>query len=502
MLWNRSLAILKRDWAIVSLIGLVQVGLALAYTTIKPALKADHTESVLSQKQQGETTTPQQIRKSAKVSNFPTISFHPSDAKNPLLPVKHEEQEKKVTGKTDNVPTLPVEPGKTFPPLAKPNTPTPMTFPPLPIPEPQGTKDTVPLPKINNSPTPSLPPVTLPNTKPMFPPVPTLPKDTTPLPPPVVPPNTSPKNPPISVPPLPNLPATEPQEIPQPIPPTIPTPGKSPISPPPAVEIPQVNTPAPLPTLPKSPMSTNPQPNTFPAPIPIHSQPPVPPSDIKQESTTLNSGNNAELIKALKEAKTVGVNKIPVNSMPPVPVEDLVKEPSTNPTLPLPINSQPEPSNIIQVKQEPAENNFEPKSAKPGPSPWKLKLEIIGGRTHLSARIEGGEEMLIECGKLNLARPNGNIEATGKVQFKSAKFSGSCDQLTINWQEERMMMNGNVRYHGQDIKMTGTRLTLHLGAERNPTTGLLHDPQQKQDYKLSVYAISGEGITEVQPTGK
>jgi hypothetical protein len=116
-------------------------------------------------------------------------------------------------------------------------------------------------------------------------------------------------------------------------------------------------------------------------------------------------------------------------------------------------------SPVAQAKTAPA-----PRPA--APSPWKLRVEIIDGRTQLTARTENGMELQVRCEKLSLVRPQGNIEAAGKVELTGKELEGRCDRLTIDWEEERVSLEGDAQVtshrNGQELELRGPRLDMRL----------------------------------------
>lgn len=101
-----------------------------------------------------------------------------------------------------------------------------------------------------------------------------------------------------------------------------------------------------------------------------------------------------------------------------------------------------------------------------GPSPWKFQVAVIEQRTVLMARTETGASFLIRCDSLNLSRPGGVVEATGKVEIEGKALKGGCDRLVINWSEDRLQLSGDAHVtrwtNGDKLEMRGPQLQLHL----------------------------------------
>ncbi len=84
----------------------------------------------------------------------------------------------------------------------------------------------------------------------------------------------------------------------------------------------------------------------------------------------------------------------------------------------------------------------------------------------MAARTEKGAEFHIVCANLNLQRPNGNITAAGKVEVRGKDFQGSCERLTINWEEDLIQMEGaahlSSRRNGELLELQSSQLRLRL----------------------------------------
>jgi hypothetical protein len=98
--------------------------------------------------------------------------------------------------------------------------------------------------------------------------------------------------------------------------------------------------------------------------------------------------------------------------------------------------------------------------------PWTLRVAVIEGKTHLTAQSGKEVRFRVVCDQLNLQAPRGNIEAQGTVRLSSAGLDGSCDRLTICWQEDQVVLDGQAqlkcRRDGQDLELKAARLSLRL----------------------------------------
>jgi hypothetical protein len=95
-------------------------------------------------------------------------------------------------------------------------------------------------------------------------------------------------------------------------------------------------------------------------------------------------------------------------------------------------------------------------------------VEIVEGRPQLEARNGKDVRFSVNCEKLNLQAPDGTITAQGKIKVVAPDLEGLCDALTINWKEDRIILEKDVRLKcqkdGQEVELTGERLTVKLTA--------------------------------------
>jgi hypothetical protein len=93
-------------------------------------------------------------------------------------------------------------------------------------------------------------------------------------------------------------------------------------------------------------------------------------------------------------------------------------------------------------------------------------MVVVDGKTHLTAAVGSEIHFKVICDQLNLQAPRGNIEAQGCVKLSSSGLDGSCDRLTISWQEDQVVLVGQARLkcqrEGQDVELKSDRLSLRL----------------------------------------
>jgi hypothetical protein len=102
--------------------------------------------------------------------------------------------------------------------------------------------------------------------------------------------------------------------------------------------------------------------------------------------------------------------------------------------------------------------------------PWVLRVEIVKGRTQLTAETSKDVQFRLTCERLNLQAPKGSIEAQGAVKLSSPGIDGTCDRLTITWQNDQVVLEGKAQMkchrNGQDLELQSERLSLRLSAGR------------------------------------
>jgi hypothetical protein len=100
------------------------------------------------------------------------------------------------------------------------------------------------------------------------------------------------------------------------------------------------------------------------------------------------------------------------------------------------------------------------------PCPWTLRVEIVKGRTLLTAQSGQEVQFRVSCDTLDLQAPRGNIKAAGNVQVESDGLKGQCEQLSIAWQADQVVLEGNAvvkcQRDGQDMDLKAAKLSLRL----------------------------------------
>jgi hypothetical protein len=84
----------------------------------------------------------------------------------------------------------------------------------------------------------------------------------------------------------------------------------------------------------------------------------------------------------------------------------------------------------------------------------------VEGRTQLDARNGAKVQLRVTCDELNMQSPNGAIQAKGNVQVAGLDLKGTCELLTITWQDESVSLSGKVHLNGQEIELNADKLSL------------------------------------------
>jgi hypothetical protein len=192
---------------------------------------------------------------------------------------------------------------------------------------------------------------------------------------------------------------------------------------------PPVPTPAdsiPLPKIPE--VGSLPKPPEAIPPVP---EPPAPPRG--QDQT----------LEMLKKASQVAKSALEGNKAPIV-VEGANPE-SIPPVLPV---------------NEPKKAVAPPKSAN---SPWSLQMEIVGGRTVLTAHLHKTQEFRITCQRVEMKTPDGSVLAVGQVTFAGPGISGACDKLTLPLSDDRMLLEGKAEVQIEQRSTTDARGEFYRG---------------------------------------
>jgi hypothetical protein len=104
--------------------------------------------------------------------------------------------------------------------------------------------------------------------------------------------------------------------------------------------------------------------------------------------------------------------------------------------------------------------------AAPVACPWSLRMEIVKGRTQLEARIGKEVQFRVTCSQLSIEAPRGCLNAKGEVKITGSDLDGSCEGLTINWQDDHVFLEGKAHLkclrNGQDVELNSERLSVKL----------------------------------------
>jgi hypothetical protein len=185
---------------------------------------------------------------------------------------------------------------------------------------------------------------------------------------------------------------------------------------------------------------------------------------------------------------------LPMPGGNPLPQPNLVPGSGSDPVLPSAINPPPI---MPVVNQQPlpgppvgAGPLDEAKPTAIPPCPWNLSMEIVEGRTVLTARSGTDVQFKMSCDKLDLQAPRGRMDASGKVKITSDQLEGSCDKLTISWHEDVIVLEKvqlKCKLQGYAAEMQAEQLRLRLsrviptttndGFDRPPTRQLMSVPR-------------------------
>jgi hypothetical protein len=129
------------------------------------------------------------------------------------------------------------------------------------------------------------------------------------------------------------------------------------------------------------------------------------------------------------------------------------------------------PPQLVQPVPPPAVGIQSRTIAAPAPapkasvSPWNVALEIVDGRTRLTAQNGKDVKFTVSCDKLEMQTPRGRIEASGKVKVVSDNLEGTCERLTISWQEDVLVLEKvqlKCKLEGQAAELNAEQLRLRL----------------------------------------
>jgi hypothetical protein len=195
-----------------------------------------------------------------------------------------------------------------------------------------------------------------------------------------------------------------------------------------------------------------------------------------------------------------GAKQSPVPGLPGAPASEQPSQSSAGPLAPTPLpgpippapgsgqRGSPPPSPGIPPAIAAGSNEVKPATIPP--CPWNLTMEIIEGRTVLTARNGTEVQFKMSCEKLDLQTPHGRMDASGKVKIASEHLDGICEKLTISWHEDVIVLEKvqlKCQLEGSAAEMQAEQLRLRLSrvlattpsddCERPPTQQLPSAPR-------------------------
>jgi hypothetical protein len=190
-----------------------------------------------------------------------------------------------------------------------------------------------------------------------------------------------------------------------------------------------------------------------PAPIAESVPPPPVPQDKQKPQADVVPPPPAGIVPPAGEAPA------PLPPTDSLPSKRLKEKDHKDQDLPPPPPSGPEPRLVAQPV---------------GPCPWTLHIHILKGRTQMEARIDKTVKFRVSCEHLDLQAPRGSIQAQGDVKVIGPDLDGKCERLTINWQDEQVLLDGSVnlkcRKEGQEVELKAEKLGLKLSQISPPET--------------------------------
>jgi hypothetical protein len=155
---------------------------------------------------------------------------------------------------------------------------------------------------------------------------------------------------------------------------------------------------------------------------------------------------------------------------PPAPPGNGGTDTPTRPTPPPVAADPPRPADPLVAPAVPTQTTEPP--APDAPCPWVLRVEIVKGRTLMTAQSGKEVQFRVSCDKLDMQAPRGSILASGNVTVSSEGLEGSCHQLMIAWQADQVILEGKAelkcRREGQEVDLKASRLSLRLSVSHNP----------------------------------
>jgi hypothetical protein len=206
-----------------------------------------------------------------------------------------------------------------------------------------------------------------------------------------------------------------------------------------------------------------------PAPAPLEPKDPPQPSPI-----TTTKANDAVAAVPSPELKSLPppADLTPSVSVPPPVSSPVVSAPSSPDMNITKVAGSAELSPPSPPRLVLAGSPSLPATAQPGnvntevKCPWTLRLEVVKGRTILTAETGKDASFRVDCERLELKAPQGSIQAVGGVKISSNGLEGTSDRLTVNLQEDQVILEGRAalvsRRHGENMEIKGERLSVRL----------------------------------------
>jgi hypothetical protein len=201
-----------------------------------------------------------------------------------------------------------------------------------------------------------------------------------------------------------------------------------------------------------------------PGPAPVIDRPDTPPAPLPAPATEKKESPPAP-------AAPIAPPPLPDDKAPAIPPAPASPAVGTAPVaVPADTTSPPPPP------PSSGEGRLVPMSAAPAPAPvetpppvacpWILRMEIVKGRTQLEARIGKEVQFRVTCTQLSIEAPRGCLNAKGDVKITGSELDGSCEGLSINWQDDHVFLEGKAHLkclrNGQDVDLNADRLSLKL----------------------------------------
>jgi hypothetical protein len=136
----------------------------------------------------------------------------------------------------------------------------------------------------------------------------------------------------------------------------------------------------------------------------------------------------------------------------------------------------PQPGGIPPIPTAPTQPAAPPATASATiTSPWTLQVEVVDGKTILTAFTTKDAKFRVRCDKLDLQAPLGHVKAVGGVTIGSAGLEASCDNLTINLHEDQMLLEGKAQVKclrdKRELEMKADRFSLRLSETTGSAAG-------------------------------